>query len=219
MTALKGGAKPAIEHLRRNCRRNCGEITAATSSATQLGCDDWSDHQRRNAAAQPGRIAFFHRRSIWDWGADRHQARIGPARLTQEPRLFETGHCHDLCDFRSSQTSRQHMAMLAVSHDDNTQTFHRPHDATLCDTARPGLRRPSISHDHPQPNGTGISFFCQYYLRLHRRRHLTIDKSPDGETTNAHVVFVHGRLVRALSVVECSRHMQLQHRARPHQWT
>jgi len=36
----------------------------------------------------------------------------------------------------------------------------------------PGPRRPSISHDHLQPNGTGISFFCQYYLRLHRRRHL-----------------------------------------------
>src|SRR5262249_5932639 len=123
MTALKGGAKAAIEHPRRDCGRNRGEITAATSSATQLGCDDWSDHQCRNAAAYPGCTAFFHRRTTRPGGPARPQPRIGPPRLTQEPRLFETSHCHDLCDFHSSQTSRQHMAVLAVSHDDNTQTF------------------------------------------------------------------------------------------------
>src|SRR5215475_5530013 len=67
-----------------------------------------------------------------------------------------------------------------------------------------------------RPSDTGISFFCQYYLRLHPRRRRTIGKSPDGETTNAHVAFVHGRLVRAYSVVGCCRHMQLQRRARPH---
>jgi hypothetical protein len=102
------------------------------------------------------------------------------------------------------------MAMLAVSHDDNTQTFHRPHDATLCDTARPGLRRPSISLDHPQPNGTGISFFCQCYLRLHRRRHLTIDKSPMAKLRTrmlylcTDVWCVRSRLSNVLAICNCS---------------
>jgi hypothetical protein len=44
VTALKGGAKAAIEHPRWDRCRNRREITAATRSASQLGRDDWSDH-------------------------------------------------------------------------------------------------------------------------------------------------------------------------------
>src|SRR5262249_27491491 len=129
--ALKGAAKPAIEEPRRDSRGNRGKITAATSSAAQLWRDDGGNHQCRNAAAQPGSIAFFHRRRVRDRGTDRHETGIGPARLTQEPCLIETRHRGDLRDLHATQTSGQHMAVLAVSHNDNTQSFHRPHDATL----------------------------------------------------------------------------------------
>ncbi len=142
---------------------------------------------------RPGASLSFAGTRIRDRGVDGHKTGIGLSGLTYKPRLFEIRHGRDLCHLHAPQTGSQHMAVFAVNHDDNTQTPHRLHHATLCDPPELVPVAPArSSHVERRPNGTGISFFCQYYLRLHRLPGLTTGKSPDGETTNADVVFVHG---------------------------
>lgn len=127
---------------------------------------------------------------------DRHQR----CPTDTKAALLRDRHRRDLCHLHAPQTGSQYMAVFAVNHDDNTQTPHRLHDATLCDPLEFVSVAPArSSHVDRRPNGTGISFFCQYYLRLHP--------------------LVHGRSIPSLSVAECCRHTQLPHRARPHHWT
>ena len=134
-----------------------------------------------------GSIAFLHRYAIGDRGVDGNETGISVSGLTQKPRLLEAPHRRDLCHLHASQTGGQHVAVLTVNHDDNTQTSHRLHAIHPTRVPAAKLTRRSAA------GGTGTSFFFQYYLRLHRLRRLQLGKSPDGETTNADVVFVHGR--------------------------
>ncbi|MGA7115451.1 MAG: hypothetical protein WBY77_23860, partial [Pseudolabrys sp.] len=60
-------------------------------------------------------------------GVDRNETGISVSGLTQKPRLLEAPHRRDLCHLHASQTGGQHVAVLTVNHDDNTQTSHRLH--------------------------------------------------------------------------------------------
>jgi hypothetical protein len=74
-----------------------------------------------------GSIAFLHRYAIGDRGVDGNETGISVSGLTQKPRLLEAPHRRDLCHLHASQTGGQHVAVLTVNHDDNTQTSHRLH--------------------------------------------------------------------------------------------
>jgi len=80
--------------------------------------DNWSDHQRRNAARAPWRIAFRGRQAIGNWRIDRHQASIGMAGLTQPPRLLEFSNRSNLRYVHSPKTRSQKFTLTAVG-DDN----------------------------------------------------------------------------------------------------
>jgi hypothetical protein len=79
---LKGGTETAVKQARGNGDRDSGQIPATTGCAPQVGRDNWSDHQRRNAARAPWRVAFRKRYAIGNGRIDHYQASIGMARLT-----------------------------------------------------------------------------------------------------------------------------------------
>jgi hypothetical protein len=117
--------------------------------------------------------------------------RISVSGLTQKPRLLEAPHRRDLCHLHASQTGGQHVAVLTVNHDDNTQTSHRLHDATLCDPPNPC----PCSKTHTSIGGRRDRYILLLSVLFETTPAAppTTGKSPDGETTNADVVFVHGR--------------------------
>jgi hypothetical protein len=115
---LKGGTETAVKQARRNRDGDGGQIPAATGYAPQVGRDNWSDHQCRNAARAPWRIAFRGRYAIGNRRIDRHQTSIGMAGLTQPPRLLEFSNRFNLCYIHSSKTRSQKFPLTAVG-DDN----------------------------------------------------------------------------------------------------
>ena len=136
-----------------------------------------------------GSIAFLHRYAIGDRGVDGNETGIGVSGLTQKPRLLEAPHRRDLCHLHASQTGGQHVAVLTVNHDDNTQTSHRLH------AIHPWIHPCPCSKTHTSIGGRRDRYILLLSVLFETTPAAppTMGKSPDGETTNADVVFVHGR--------------------------
>jgi hypothetical protein len=138
---------------------------------------------------------------------------ISVSGLTQKPRLLEAPHRRDLCHLHASQTGGQHVAVLTVNHDDNTQTSHRLHAIHPTRVPAAKLTRRSAA------GGTGTSFFFQYYLRLHRLRRLQRANHPMVKLRTRMSYLCTGVDVLVVCCGRACRGTQLQHRASPHQWT